>query len=388
MTPSASRNLPSVKIVPVVSRRDFRRFVDLPWQIYDRSRYPQWVPPLRSMVREALDTKRNPFYRHADIQLFLAERDGRVVGRIAAIENRAHNRFHEDSIGFFGFLELADDHEAADALIDAASLWLGERGLTALQGPMSPSTNHECGLLVSGFEHHPMIMTPWNPPYYEGLLEQAGLAPVKDLLGYLLPLGNGFALPDRIERMAEHAKAKLGLTFRSADMSRYNSEVALCWEIYNEAWEDNWGFVPVTWEEFEFASRGLKQILRPDFAFIAEVDGVPAGFMLIAADLNRILKHVPSGRLSPLAMARIFFGIGKVKRGRILALGVRAKYRRRGILPLFLHEATRRGQAIDAIEAEASWILDDNEPMRAVMKAMGSDVYRRWRLYEKPIATA
>ncbi len=340
------------------------------------------------MVREALDTKRNPFYRQADIQLFLAERDGRAVGRIAAIENRAHNRFHGDSIGFFGFLELLDDREAAAALIDAASLWLGERGLTALQGPMSPSTNHECGLLVSGFEHHPMIMTPWNPPYYEELLEQAGLAPVKDLLGYLLPLGNGFALPERIERMAERTKSKLGLTFRSADMGRYKSEVALCWEIYNDAWEDNWGFVPLTWEEFEFASRSLKQILRPDFWFIAEVDGVPAGFMVIATDLNRILRHVPSGRLSPLAMARIFFGIGKVKRGRILALGIRAKYRTRGILPLFFREAARRAQAIDAIEAEASWILDDNAPMRAVMEAMGSDVYRRWRLYQKPIAIA
>lgn len=377
-----------MKIVPVVSRRDFRRFVDLPWQIYDRSRYPQWVPPLRSMVREALDTKRNPFYRQADIQLFLAERDGRAVGRIAAIENRAHNRFREDSIGFFGFLELVDDHEAAGALLDAASLWLGERGLTTIQGPMSPSINHECGLLVSGFEHHPMIMTPWNPPYYEDLLEQAGLAPVKDLLGYLLPLGNGFALPERIERMAERTKSKLGLTFRNADMSRYKSEVALCWEIYNAAWEDNWGFVPVTWEEFEFTSRGLKQILRPEFAFIAEVDGVPAGFMLIVADLNRILRHVPSGRLSPLAMARIFFGIGKIKRGRIVALGVKAEYRARGILPLFMHEAARRGQAIGAIEVEASWILDDNDAMRAVLQTMGSEVYRRWRLYQKPIAKA
>ena len=132
-------------------------------------------------MREALDTKRNPFYQHADVQLFLAERDGRAVGRIAAIENRAHNRFHEDSIGFFGFLELVDDQETADALVDAANLWLGERGLTALQGPMSPSTNHECGLLVGGFEHHPMIMTPRNPPYYAELLERAGLAPVKDL---------------------------------------------------------------------------------------------------------------------------------------------------------------------------------------------------------------
>ena len=381
-------DLPTVKIVSVVSKRDFRRFVNVPWQVYDRTRHPQWVAPLRSMVRGALDTKRNPFYQHADIQLFLAERSGRVVGRIAAIENRAHNRFHEDSVGFFGFLELEDDQEVADALIDSASRWLAGRGLTTMQGPVSPSTNHECGLLVGGFEEHPMIMTPWNPPYYEGLVEGAGLTQVKDLLGYLLPMDNGFALPDRFERIAERTKAKLGLTFRAADVSRYESEVKICWEIYNEAWTRNWGFVPVTWEEWEFAARGLKHILRPEFAFIAEIDGVPAGFMLIVSDLNRILRRVPSGRLSPLAMARIFFGISKIKRGRVFALGVKAEYRTRGIVPLFFHEAVRRARAINAIEAEASWVLEDNDAMRAMMETVGSNVYRRWRMYQKPIPLA
>ena len=233
-----------------------------------------------------------------------------------------------------------------------------------------------------------MIMTPWNPPYYEGLVEGAGLTQVKDLLGYLLPMDNSFALPDRFERIAERTKAKLGLTFRAADVSRYESEVKICWEIYNEAWTRNWGFVPVTWEEWEFAARGLKHILRPEFAFIAEIDGVPAGFMLIVSDLNRILRRVPSGRLSPLAMARIFFGISKIKRGRVFALGVKAEYRTRGIVPLFFHEAVRRGRAIDAIEAEASWILDDNDAMRAMMETAGSTVYRRWRVYQKPITLA
>ncbi len=337
-------------------------------------------------MRESLDTRRNPFYREADIQLFLAERDGCAVGRIAAIENRAHNRFHDDSVGFFGFLELADDQEVADALVEAAAGWLENRGLTELQGPMSPSTNHECGLLVSGFEHHPMIMTPWNPPYYEDLVEGTGLTPVKDLLGYRLPMGNGFELPKRFKRMAERTQRKLGLTFREVDMSRYERDVAICWEIYNDAWEQNWGFVPTTWDEFRFAARGLKQLLRSDFAFIAEVNGEPAGFMLIAVDLNRILRRVPSGRLSPLALMRLLFGIPRLKSGRIFALGVKSEYRTRAILPLFFNEAFRRGRAIDAVEAEASWVLDDNEPMLAVMQAVGSDVYRRWRIYQKPIA--
>ncbi len=375
-----------MKILPVGNRSQLRRFVDLPWRVYDRERHPQWVPPLRSMVRESLDTRRNPFYREADIQLFLAERDGCAVGRIAAIENRAHNRFHDDSVGFFGFLELADDQEVADALVEAAAGWLENRGLTELQGPMSPSTNHECGLLVSGFEHHPMIMTPWNPPYYEDLVEGTGLTPVKDLLGYRLPMGNGFELPKRFKRMAERTQRKLGLTFREVDMSRYERDVAICWEIYNDAWEQNWGFVPTTWDEFRFAARGLKQLLRSDFAFIAEVNGEPAGFMLIAVDLNRILRRVPSGRLSPLALMRLLFGIPRLKSGRIFALGVKSEYRTRAILPLFFNEAFRRGRAIDAVEAEASWVLDDNEPMLAVMQAVGSDVYRRWRIYQKPIA--
>lgn len=374
-----------MKIVPVATKSQLRRFVDLPWRIYDRARHQQWVPPLRSMVREALDTSRNPFYDDAEIQLFLAERGGRALGRIAAIENRAHNRFHDDKVGFFGFLELVEDQEVVDALLATAAEWLRGLGLTDLRGPVSPSTNHECGLLVDGFEHHPMIMTPWNPPYYELLLRGAGMEPVKDLLGYLLPLAEGFELPERIGKMAEHTRRRLGVTFREANMSRYEDEVAICWEIYNDAWVKNWGFVPISWKEFSFAANGLKQVLRPEFTFIAEVDGEPAGFMLIASDLNRLLRRVPSGRLYPWAVLRLAFGIPRLRSGRIFALGVKEEYRTRGIVPLFFHEAFQRGRTMGAIEAEASWVLEDNEPMTALMSALGSKVYRRWRIYQREV---
>jgi len=175
----------SLDIVSVDSSRDLRRFVDLPWQIYNAADHPQWVPPLRIAVRDALDRKANPFYQTAERQLFLAMRNGAPVGRIAAIENRAHNEFHRDRVGFFGFFECRNDQEAANALFDAAEAWLGSRQLDTMRGPMNPSTNHECGMLVGGFDQHPMIMTTWNPPYYSTLTEQAGFAKAKDLLAYL-----------------------------------------------------------------------------------------------------------------------------------------------------------------------------------------------------------
>jgi len=210
----------SVQIVPVESRRDLRRFIDAPWRIYDSSRHPQWVPPLRIAVKDALNVKSNPFYRHAARRCFVAMRGDAVVGRIAAIENQAHNEFHEDRVGFFGFFESIDDREVASALFGAAESWLRGRGLETMRGPMNPSTNHECGLLVDGFDEHPVVMTTWNPPYYARLVEAAGFAKAKDLLAFHIPvLGpDAIRFPDRYQRHAEYALSSGSLVFR--DMSR------------------------------------------------------------------------------------------------------------------------------------------------------------------------
>jgi GNAT superfamily N-acetyltransferase len=382
----AVRSPATLHIVPVESARDLRRFIDVPWRVYDREAHPQWVPPLRLLVRDALDTRRNRFYARADRALWLALRGGRPVGRIAAIENRAHNEFHGDRVGFFGFFETLDDQDAATALLDTAAAWLRARGLTVMRGPVSPSTNHECGLLVDGFESHPTFMTSWNPQYYAGLLEGAGLAGVKDLLGYFVPMDDPrFTLPAQFETHARRAMAKQRLTFRDLDMRRWNQEVALCWEVYNAAWEANWGFVPMARDEFEQMAQGLKHIVWPQLAFAAEIDGVPAGVCLAVPDYNQLLKRIPSGRLLPTGLVKILLGRRRLRTARVMMLGVKPQYRASGIFALFTHELYRRGRESGVIGGEASWILEDNELMNRPLRALGLEEYRRWRIFEKPL---
>lgn len=379
----------SLEVIPVTTRRELRRFIDVPWRILDPANHPQWVPPLRVAVRGALDAAKHPFYERGERALFLARRAGRIVGRIAAIANPAHNEFHDDAIGFFGFFECADDPDAAAGLLGAASDWLAARGLTAIRGPVSPSTNYECGVLVDGFEHHPQVMTPWNPPYYDALLHAAGLRAVKDLLGYRVPLGApGYALPERYAALAARARAGGNVRFRNVDLRHWDRELAICWDVYNAAWEHNWGFVPMSRAEFEHMGRDLRPVLRPEWAFVAEVDGVPAGFVLAVPDLNRILKRIGTGRLFPTGIFRLLGGVSSLKSGRVIALGVKREYRSAGLFALFVNEIVARGQASGVVDPEASWILEDNTLMNRPLVAIGATPYRRWRLYEKPLAGA
>jgi len=375
----------SLDITPVASSRDLRRFIDLPWQVYDRTRHPQWVPPLRIAVRDALDTKGNPFYKTADRQLFLATRNGKPVARIAAIENRAHNEFHQDRVGFFGFFESLEDQEAATGLFASAAEWLRARGLTTMRGPMNPSTNHECGLLVRGFRWHPMIMTTWNPRYYQTLIESTGFAKAKDLLAYFFPLQGerSFSLPEQYRVHAERALRGRSLTFREISFNRFDQEVELCWDIYNSAWEKNWGFVPMSKESFLHEAKVLRYILVPQFTFIAEVNGDPAGFMIIVPDYHQAYKAVGNGRLFPTGLFKLLAAKKRLRTGRIMILGVKAQYRKRSIFALFADEMFRRGRAYGGIGAEASWILEDNDALVRPMMALGAKEYRRWRIYDR-----
>lgn len=377
----------SLQIVPADSASLVRRFIDVPWRVLGKG-HPRWVPPLRIAVRDALDVRKNPFYENADRQLFIAMRDGFPVGRIAAIENRAHNRFHDDRVGFFGFFDVADDPEAARALFDAASQWLAARGLTSIRGPMNPSTNHECGLLVDGYDEHPMFMTTWNPPYYARLLEEAGFAGVQDLLGWHLPVGTpGYALPAGYLRLAERARKELGdrLSFRDLEAKNVQQEVDGLWDIYNSAWERNWGFVPMTRRDFEHLAKDLKQLVDPRFAVVAEVDGEPAGFGLALLDYHEIFRKIGNGRLLPTGIFKLITGAKRLRTLRMMALGVKPEHRTRGVFPLIVHELVRRALEGGMTGAEASWVLADNVRMNRPLEAMGATAYRRWRIYERPI---
>jgi hypothetical protein len=339
------------------------------------------------MMRDLLDTKSNPFYARADRQLFVARRHGRLVGRIAAIENRAHNDFHQDRVGFFGFFEATDDVDVAGELLRVAGAWLAGRGLSAIRGPMNPSTNHDCGLLVDGFDEHPQFLTSWNPAYYESLIRSAGFAAVKDLLGYWLPYGDpGFVMPPRFDAIARRAAERANLTFRDLEPRKFWDEVERCWEIYNSAWEKNWGFVPMSRDEFLYMAKSLKPLLIPQFAFLAEVNGVPAGFMLSVLDFNLVFKRIRNGRLFPLGLLRILLGKSRLRTGRVIALGIRDEFRSGSVLPVFLHESVRRAIAFGSPGAEASWVLEENQAMRQPLEAIGGRVYRRWRIFERATA--
>lgn len=372
------------QIQRVETRRDVRRFVDFPWRLYDARRHPQWVPPLRMAVHDALDRKRNPFYRDADRELFLAVRDGKIVGRIAAIENRTHNHFHGDHVGFWGFFECVDEQVVADALFTAAEGWLASRGLDTMRGPMNPSTNYECGLLVQGFENRPMFMTAWNPPYYDTLCRRSGLVKAKDLLGFWFDgETTGYALPPFVARQAERAIADGRLTFRDMDPSRFDDEVAALWTVYNDAWERNWGFVPMAEAEFLHMAKDMKSLLDPRFAFVAELAGQPVGFMLALPDYNAVLVRNRSGRLLPLGVPLLLWGKRRIRNMRVMALGVRHSARSRSILALFTHEIMRRGRLHGKNGAEASWLLEDNQLIVKPMRAMGARERMRWRVYER-----
>lgn len=378
----------TVDIIPVETSRDLRRFVDLPWRLHDRTKYPQWVPPLRIAVRDALNTKSNPFYRTADRQLFLALRNGKPVGRIAAIENRAHNEFHGDRVGFFGFFDCEGVQATANALFAAAETWLRERGRDTMRGPMNPSTNHECGLLVDGFGEHPMIMTTWNPPYYAGLLDAAGFSKAKDLIAFHFDVTADppARLPERYTALANRALRGKSLRFRDLNLKDFANEVDRCWEIYNSAWERNWGFFPMSRESFLHEAQVLKYIVNPRFAFIAEVDGQPAGCMIVVPDFHHAFKAVGNGRLFPSGLFKILSAKRRITSGRLMILGAKEEYRRHGIFALFAFELERRYHAYGWSTLEASWILEDNDKLNRPLRDIdNSREYRRWRIYDRQI---
>ena len=362
------------------------RFVDVPWRIYDADD-SEWVPPLRRMRTQVLDPDRNPFFRNVDVALFEARREGDVVGRVAAVENRAHNRFHDDRTGFFGFLDATDDQEVVQALLDAAAGWLAARGMESVRGPVNPSTNYEAGLLVDGFSTPPTFLTPWSPPYLASHVEAAGFRGVKDLLGYHVATEEvGPETRERLDRLGAVARRRYGLEVRDLDLSRFDEEMRTCWEIYVEAWEENWGFVPPSEEEFLYLTRALKPLMVADWAVGVEVDGEPVAFLLVLPDYNRPLKRTKSGRLLPLGWLRLLRARFHTPWVRIMALGVKPGHRRRAALPLMIHRVLERSPDYGVTDWEASWILEDNRSMTSTLESMGARVHRRWRIYERRIA--
>lgn len=395
----------AVVVRPVVTAADLARFTDLPYRLHKGD--PLWVPPLRRDVKTLLSRSKNPFFARAAAEYFLAERtvrrhdgtaadsnpaavlpsyrrDGRrweVVGRIAAIHNRAHNEFHNDTVGFFGFFECIDEQEIADRLFEVAAGWLRDRGLTVMRGPASFSTNDECGLLVDGFDTPPTVMNPHNPRYYVRLVEQAGFVKAKDMFQFQSSNPN---LPERLLRGARLIAERKNIKLRKLDMKRFDDEVEIIKGLYNSAWEVNWGFVPMSDAEIDHLAKQLKPVAVPDLVVFAEREGKTIGFGVALPDLNVALKANPSGRLFP-GILKILWVARKITRLRILLLGVAKEYRKTGADALMYHWIWEKGYALGYRWAEAGWILEDNTAMINAAERLGFRAYKTLRFYDRPL---
>jgi GNAT superfamily N-acetyltransferase len=370
----------SLSVRPLRTKRDEKIFIKFQWKPYEGN--PYWVPPLLMDRRKLMDRRRNPFYKHADAEFFLAERDGSVVGRIGAIINHNHNREHNENIGFFGFFECFDDQEVANALFDEAGRWLKARGVTAMRGPASPSVNDEYGMLVEGFDRTPTILMAYNPPYYPKLVEGYGFKKAKDLYSWGLHQDKVFT--EKMVRVSEAAKKRQGLVFRTINMKDFDNEVKRVHEIYTRGWNRNWGEVPLTEEEWEYMAHDLKAIVNPEFVIIAESKGKPVGFGLTLPDYNQILKGNRRGWLIP-AILRMMFLKKRINDSRIIILGVLPEYMNAGIGGVLFYETARRVTNTGIPRGEASWVLEDNVMMNRGAHLLNGELIKRHRLYQLPL---
>ena len=366
-------------------KRDLARFFDVADRVYRGDR--NWVAPLRDDVAKVFSEK-NPFFDHAEIQLFVARRAGEDVGRIAAVLDQHHNEFHGEKTAFFGFFESDNDSAVSAALFDAAETWGKERGMEVLRGPANPSLNDEAGLLVEGFDSPPVLMMTYNPRYYVDLVEAAGFRKAKDLIAAWFevgpePLEHFRRINDRVRRRAQDVIVrKISKKSLAADLPKVR-------EVYNAAWEKNWGFVPMTPEEMDFMAKRLKPLLDEDFLFLAEVrrpDGSlePIAFMLSLPDYNTAIAPL-KGRLFPFGWLKFLLGMKKIKTIRVITLGIKQDYRMRGIQSLMFEQGLREALKRGYTGCEVSWMLEDNELVLRSVRLWGGRPYKTYRMYEKKL---
>lgn len=380
-TRPAAAAAPELSVEPVApGTRAFEAFVRLPWTLYRGD--PDWVPPLLTDFRKLFDAAKHPFHAHSEVQPFVARRRGEVVGRIAAIWNRNHQKFHDEPVGFFGFFECRDDSAVAGALFAAAEAWLAARGLRVMRGPANFSSNEEWGLLVDGWNGPPRVMMTYNPRYYVPLFESCGFRKAKDLVAYTF---TGTGVPERLRRGTDIvAKRNPDVRIRSLDMKRFDAELTIIRSLYNRCWERNWGFVPMTEAEIDHMARELKPVVDPSLVFVAEKAGQPVGFSLSLPDLYLALKHA-DGRLFPFGLIKLLWHARKIKRVRVLTLGIVPEHRHSGLDALMYRHLMETCYQKGIMGGEFSWMLEDNLAIKRPMENLGASIYRTYRLYDRPV---
>lgn len=373
-----------VEVKPARSAREQRQFLDLPYRLHRDN--ANWVAPLKIAQKDILNTRRHPFYKTADAEKFLAKRDGRVVGRVMAIINHAHNEYHGERAGFFGFFEAENDLEAAKALLDAARDWVYSRGAELIRGPVNPSTNYELGLLIEGFDLPPAVMMTYNPQYYAEMIEQCGFRKAVDMYAYDIDV-NSFNVSQKLKRVAERLKSKDRISVRRVNIKDFKREVEIVRRIYNDAWSDNWGFVPVSEAEFDHLAKDMKQIVDPEVVYIAEQEideqGTknPIGFFLAVPDINYALKKI-NGRLLPLGLPKLLWHSRKIKHIRIITMGIVKAHQNLGVASIFYNEIYRQAVEGRYPSGEMSWVLENNVMMIRAAELLGGRRSKTYRIYE------
>lgn len=370
---------------PVRSRWDRKAFIQFPFDLFGDT--DVWVPPLRMDVAKLINPKKNAFFEHGDIQLFLArDQDGKVVGRIAGIRNGMHLEKYDDQVGFFGFFDTIHDDAVAKALLDAASGWLKDQGLTAMRGPTNPSMNDVAGLLVDGFDKQPAILMPYNHPWYEGFLLDYGFERKMTMWAYYAH--TKFFNKEKMARGISLLKRRYPtLTIRQLNMDRFEEEARLIMDIYNDAWSENWGHVPMTDAEFSQLAKDMKQIIDERLVVFAEIDGEEVGFAVLLPDLNYVFKTIPSGRLLPLGLIKLLtIGTsGVIREARLPLMGVRKAHQGKAIDTLLVHEIVVKSLEVGVLAAEMSWVLDSNKVLINSLESMGGVVDKEYAMFEVSI---
>ena len=374
-----------IEVSEVSSRRDRNAFIKFEWRIYAND--PPWVPPLIIERKAFLNRKRHPFYKHGDAALFLARQNSEIAGRIMVSDDPNYNSLHRSNVGCFGLFECIDDRNVAAALFEAAVNWLRKKGRTEMMGPIDYSTNYVCGLLIDGFQFAPTILTAHNPPYYRELIEGCGFTKAKDW--YAWWFSDPAKAVTHLRRFAERVRRRWPVTIRSANLRNIREESRRLRQIYNQAWEKNWGFVPFTEAEFEFMTREMKPLLVPEFAWIAEMGNEPIGFTLCLPDINVALRDL-NGRLTrfgfPIGLIKLLFYKRHIRKGRLIALGVIEKYRRAGVAEMLVLRVIEETMIKRGITGELSMTLEDNFMINRFLEAIGATKYKTYRIFKRILA--
>jgi len=375
---------PDVLVEQVQSEADKRAFINFQYEIYKNE--PNFVPPLLMDRENFLNPKKNPWFEFGNAKLFLARRNGKIVGRIAAVDDPRYNEFHGTKVGWFGLYECIDDVGVSKALLHAVEVWARARGFAEVMGPASFSSNGEWAFLAEGFNEPPALMMPYNPAYYLKLAEACGYTKVKYLWAWKLETNK--PTPEKVARIAEKIRQREGIVMRPANLKDWDNEVRRIKDIYNAAWEKNWGFVPMTDKEFDALGKELKMVLNPEMVLFAEVKGEPVAFCITVPDANQAIKKA-NGRLTtfglPIGLVKMLLELKRIKWGRLIALGIKKEYRKRGIDSLLVKETFEAAKRLGWAGGEISWTLEDNDMVNRAIEVFGATRSKTYRVYGKKL---